>query len=100
MNKSTILTGEYIIAISFASWGAIKNGFWPWPPTLVKISTAFLVFGIISMAAPEIGAALAGGTLLALFLKEYQNGFPSYQGGVPNGNLQWPGVPLTWKKAS
>lgn len=99
MNKTTILTGEYLIAISFVSWGAIKAGYWPWPPTLVKISAAFLLFGIMSMGAPEIAAALAGGTLLALFVKTYQKGLGSYRGGIPvgSGQLPWQGVPLTWK---
>lgn len=98
MNKTTILTGEYIIAISFVSWGAIKAGFWPWPPTIVKVSAAFLLFGIMSMAAPEMAAALAGGTLLALFLKTYQSGLAGYRGGIPTASgYPWQGVPLAWK---
>jgi hypothetical protein len=100
MNKTSILTAEYVIAISFVSWGAVKHGFWPWPPTLVKISAAFLIFGVLSMAAPEISAALSAGMLLALFLKTYQNGLSNYRGGIPYETDKGPyyGLPLEWKQ--
>ena len=96
MNSNRILIGEYLIAIGFTSWFAIKNQYAPWPGTLAKLSLSFAIFGIVSMAAPEFAAAIAGGTLLALFLKVYQSGLSTYQGGVPEVSAQQPYYPIGW----
>jgi hypothetical protein len=92
MSTGRVLTMEWIIAIAFVSYGAIKKKYWPWPPSLVKVSAAFAVFGIASLAIPEIATGLAGGFLLAAFLNAYQKGLSNYYGGIPlnkdtNGKL-------------
>lgn len=97
MNPHRILAGEYILALGFTSWFAIKHGYWPWPTTVVKLSLSFGVFGLVAMAAPEFAVALTGGTLLGLFLKLYSSGELTrdtlpYQGGVPVIGY----VPLNW----
>lgn len=82
MNAKRILAAEWVIAIAFTSYYAIKKQYWPWPPTIVKISIGFGVFGIFAMAAPEVAAALASGFLLAGFLHLYQGGLSTYAGGI------------------
>jgi hypothetical protein len=82
MNANRILAGEWFVAIAFTSYFAIKKKYWPWPPTIIRISLGFGVFGIFALAAPEVAAALASGFLLAGFLKIYQNGLATYAGGV------------------
>lgn len=105
MNPKSILAGEFVLAIAFTSWFAIKNQYAPWPPTVVKICASFGIFGIVAMAAPEIAAALAGGFLLAGFLKIYQEGLSNYYGGVPGVGNQTSSADavyeaLNWKPTS
>lgn len=97
MNANRILAGEYIIALGFTSWFAIKNQYAPWPGTIAKLSASFVLFGVFAMFAPEVAAAMAGGTLLALFVKVYSSGLSSYQGGVPQPDANtFPYFPLGW----
>lgn len=84
MNANKVLVGEYMVAIGFVSWFAIKNQEWPWPGTIIKISVSFAIFGITAQAAPEFAAVFAGGVLLAAFLKVYSKGLSTYRGGVPD----------------
>jgi len=82
MNGSRVLAAEFVLAVGFASWGAIKAGFWPWPPTIVRIGVGFAVLGLIAQVNEEVAATLGGGFLLATFLRQYQKGLKNYQGGV------------------
>lgn len=82
MNGTKILAGEYLIALAFLSWAAIKHKYWPWPGAIFKMSVGFAVLGIVGMAAPEVAASLGAGYLLAGFLHIYSNGGLSlYNGG-------------------
>lgn len=101
MNTSKILVAEYAIAVAFTSWFAIKNKWWPWPGTIVKISVSFAVFGIVAQAAPEFTAALGAGMLLAAFLKIYSDskGLSTYIGGVPTASTDFPYGSLNWIKS-
>jgi hypothetical protein len=96
MNANRILVGEFIAALGFVAWGAIKNQYWPWPSAIVKLGASFGIFGVIAMAAPEFAAAATGGVLLALFVKEYSAGIEQYAGGVPNFDISFPYTPLGW----
>lgn len=101
-----VLVAEYIVAIGFVSWLSIKNHYWPWPGTLVKIGVSFVIFALIAEAAPEFAAAMAGGVMLAAWLKWYQestadakrgyslNGARIADGGVPNIGNEFDYSPL------
>lgn len=82
MRGSRILAAEFLLAVGFVSWAAIKHGYWPWPPTLVKLGIGFAVLGVVAQADENIAATLGGGFLLAGFLRQYQKGIKDYQGGV------------------
>ena len=101
-----MLAGEFVLALGFVSWAAIKHGFWPWPPTIVRLGVGFAVLGLIAQVDEGVAATLGAGFLLAAFMRQYQKGVKDYQGGVvdigpaPNGSSFYPlkiGSPLPKK---
>ena len=94
MNSSKILVGEFLVGLSFVSYAAIKNNYWPWPPTLVRMGIGFAVLGGLAMVNEDIAALLGAGFLIASFMKLSQSGIANYKGGVPV--LGEPGVNITF----
>lgn len=68
-STTKILAAEYVIAVSLSSWGAIREGFVPWPAGIVRIGLGFGLLGLLATAAPELAVMLGGGFLLADLLK-------------------------------
>lgn len=83
MNTTRIFAIEFFIAIGINSWGALKQGYAPWPPVIVAsaiamailsmasalddklavmLGTGFLLASIMAVAATQAGASGAGGT--------------------------------------
>ena len=83
MNTTRIFAVEFFIAIGINSWGALKQGYAPWPPVIVTsaiamailsmasaiddklavmLGTGFLMASIISVAATQSGASTDGAT--------------------------------------
>jgi hypothetical protein len=77
-----ILIGEYIVALGFSSWAALKSKQAPWPPTVIKTSMAFSILALVAMATPELAATLGGGFLMAQLIKVLSKQTP-YTGGAP-----------------
>jgi len=82
MNASRILAAEYIVALGFSSWAALKSRQLPWPPTVIRTSIAFAILYVAAQFSPELAATLGGGFLVAQLIKVLENKEP-YTGGVP-----------------
>lgn len=85
MNSTRIIVAEYGIAVGFASYEAVRasqNGgstehYMPFPAPYMRSALAFSVLAILDVVVPGIGALLGAGFLLALFVKNYKQYFPS-----------------------
>lgn len=80
--SNKLLAAEFVVALGFSSWGALKDKQLPWPPTVVKTGLAFAILGIVATISPELAATLGGGFLLAQLIKVLENKTP-YTGGAP-----------------
>lgn len=89
------LIAEYLVALGFVSWGAIKNHAAPWPPSIVYTSAAFVILGMVAQLSPELAGVLGAGFLLAALVRILGSGEP-YYGGHPNPKNGWHWVPITW----
>lgn len=80
--SNRILAAEYVVAVGFSSWAALKSRQLPWPPTIIRTSVAFGILYILAQASPELAGALGAGFLLAQLIKVLENKAP-YTGGTP-----------------
>ena len=67
MNK--MLAGEYMVSVSIVSWGALKAGYYPWPPSIVYTSIAYSLLSFVSLLDEDFASLLGGGFLLAQLIK-------------------------------
>lgn len=82
MNANRILAAQFIIAVAFSSWAALKSRQLPWPPTVVRTALAFGILYVLAQASPQLAGVLGGGFLLAQLIKVLENKDP-YTGGTP-----------------
>lgn len=68
MNAQKLFTLEFFIAIGISSWGAIKQGYMPWPPNIVGSALAMAILSMLEGVSPELSVLLGGGFLLALLV--------------------------------
>lgn len=80
--SSRALAAEYIVALGFSSWAALKDKQLPWPPTVIRTSVAFGILGILAAASDKLAVTLGAGFLLAQLIKILENKTP-YTGGAP-----------------
>lgn len=87
MNGSRVLVAEFAISVSLLSWGAVKEGFWPWPASVARAAFAFAVLSLLAMVNDRFAALLGAGFLLAQVLKSPvdANGNFRFTGGIPQG---------------
>jgi hypothetical protein len=85
MKGDRILAIEFLILIGVASWGALKRGYYPWPPTIVRTALFVSLLGILSAASSELAATLGAGFIVANLVRMY-GGKTSYMGGLPTDN--------------
>jgi len=85
MKGERILAIEFLILIGIASWGALKKGYYPWPPTIVKTALFVSLMGILSAASPDLAATLGAGFIVANLVRMYGKG-ATYMGGLPTDN--------------
>lgn len=81
-NSGKVLGIEFGVSVAVSSWAAMKAGYWPWPPTIVKTSIAFAILSVVSIASEELAAMLGAGFILANLVRIYSNKDP-YTGGIP-----------------
>jgi hypothetical protein len=68
MDTSRIFMCELGIACAITSWGALKQGYAPWPPVIVAQCVAFGILSGVAVFDDEIAVLLGGGFLLALLV--------------------------------
>lgn len=81
-NANRILAAEFVVAVGFSSWAALKSRQLPWPPTIARTALAFGILFVFAQASPELASVLGGGFLLAQLIKVLENKTP-YTGGTP-----------------
>lgn len=82
MSANRVLAAEYVVAVGFSSWAALKSKQLPWPPTVIRTSVAFGILFMVAQVSPELASALGAGFLLAQLIKVMENKAP-YTGGTP-----------------
>lgn len=74
MNINKVLFWEWLIAIGITSWGAIKQGYAPWPPNVVLSTIAMIILSMLEVVDERLSALLGAGFLLALLVNAAQGG--------------------------
>lgn len=74
MNASRLFTIEFFIAVGITSWGAIKEGYAPWPPNVVYSSVAMAILSLTAAIDEKLSVLLGAGFLLALILNNMSSG--------------------------
>lgn len=73
MNTDDALLAEFFVVIAINGWGAIRAGYWPWPPTIVRCCVAIAILNLLAMVSGELAVVLGAGFLLALILANMQS---------------------------
>jgi hypothetical protein len=68
MNTSRIFAIEFFLCVGITSWGAIKEGYAPWPPNIIGTALAMAILSLTSAIDERLSVLLAGGFLLALIV--------------------------------
>lgn len=86
MNGQRVIAAEFAISISILTWGATRQGFWPWPASVARAAFAFAVLSLLGLINENFAALLGAGFLLAQILKTPvdANGNFKFTGGIPN----------------
>lgn len=100
MNGQKVIAAEFAVSISILTWGATRQGFWPWPATVARTAFAFAILSLLGLLNEQLAALLGAGFLLAQILKTPvdANGNFKFTGGIPPANevayplLDIPGV--------
>lgn len=66
MNTARIFAIEFFLCIGITSWGAIKQGYAPWPPNIIGTALAMIILSFTSAIDERLSTLLAAGFLLAL----------------------------------
>lgn len=88
MNTNKLFAIEFFIAIGINSWGALKQGDAPWPPTIIASCIAMAILSLSSAIDERLAVLLGAGFLLASIM-----GVAASQSGSTNGAAQkWSGT--------
>jgi hypothetical protein len=68
MDPGKLIGAEILVAVGITSWGAIKQGQAPWPPTIIGSMVAYCILLLLSAVSAPLAAILATGFLLALLI--------------------------------
>lgn len=84
MNTNKIFATEFFIAIGINSWGALKQGQAPWPPTIIASCIAMAVLSLFSAVDEKLAVLLGAGFLLAsvMAIASTQDPNPSSTGQI------------------
>jgi hypothetical protein len=74
VNTSRIFAIEFFIAVGINSWGALKQGDVPWPPTIVMSALAMALTSMASIIDDRLAVLLGAGFLLAILVNAAQGG--------------------------
>lgn len=90
MNTNKLFAIEFFIAIGINSWGAIKQGDAPWPPTILASCIALAILSLASGINDRLAVLLGAGFLMASIMS-----VASSAGGNGSGTgaaAKWSGV--------
>jgi hypothetical protein len=89
MNTTRIFAVEFFIAIGINSWGALKQGYAPWPPVIVASAIAMAILSMASAIDDKLAVMLGTGFLIASIIS-----VASSQGGGDSTGAKgkWNGV--------
>jgi Na+/glutamate symporter len=88
MNASRIFAVEFFIAVGINSWGALKEGYAPWPPVIVTSAIAMAILSMSSAIDERLAVALGTGFLVASIIS-----VATSQGGSTSGAAgKWSGT--------
>lgn len=87
MNGQKVIAAEFVASVAIISWGAVKEGFFPWPASVARAAFAFAVLSLLGLLNDRLAALLGAGFLLAQILKSPvdANGNFRFTGGIPQG---------------
>lgn len=93
MNTNKLFAIEFFIAIGINSWGAIKQGDAPWPPTILASCIALAVLSLASGINDRLAVLLGAGFLMAsiMSIAQQQAGGTSTTGAA-GAAQKWSGV--------
>lgn len=84
MNASKVFGIEFFIASGINSWGALKGGYAPWPPTIIASAIAMAILSMTSAIDEKLSVLLGTGFLLASIISVAQS-----QSGNTNSSGKW-----------
>lgn len=90
MNVNKTLAIEFFIAIGINSWGAIKQGYAPWPPTIIASCIAMGILSLSSAIDERLAVLLGAGFLVASIMAIAQQQSGSQTGG--SAASKWTGT--------
>lgn len=90
MNTSKLFAVEFFIAIGINSWGAIKQGYAPWPPTIIASCIAMAILSLSSALDERLAVLLGAGFLVASIMAIAQQQSGSQTGA--NVASKWTGT--------
>ena len=89
MNVNKTFAIEFFIAIGINSWGALKQGAAPWPPTIIASCIAMAILSLSSAIDERLAVLLGAGFLLASVMAIAQQSSGGSQTGAAG---KWNGV--------
>src|SRR5215210_4190593 len=92
---SKLLTAEFGVSVAIMTYGAAKEGYWPWPASLARVAIGFAVLSLVAIWNERFAALLGAGFLLAQIMKTPvdANGNFKFTGGIPKG-IKYGLIPL------
>jgi hypothetical protein len=85
MNTTRIFAVEFFIAVGINSWGALKQGYAPWPPVIVTSAIAMAILSMTSAIDDRLAVLLGTGFLIACLVTNLTSGgkFSDTFGALP-----------------
>lgn len=72
MDTKKVFAYEWLACVGITSWGALKKGYAPWPPTIIYSTVALGLLSAISVVNEKLAVILSVGFLLALIVGNTQ----------------------------
>jgi len=76
----TALILELMGSIGISSWAYLKNGYYPWPPTIMRTCLAYAMLAFLGLISAEFAGVVGGGLLLAQLVTLNTSGNPEGPG--------------------
>jgi hypothetical protein len=74
MNAGRGLAVEFFLATGINSWGALKQGYAPWPPVIIASCIAMAILSMVSAIDEKLAVLLGAGFLMASIMSAAAGG--------------------------